>query len=183
MDEQLQATTPRQDTYAPYRKEAFYCLIIDTVIAISLTLLLLLAGAGWFLLIILPLFAALTVLINYRTALRARREVREEAFETATLTLTDVREDRSASGYGGAILRELYPKSLHAGRCRIVCRDKGGEKILLFCVMSEEKRRLIREAIDRGHMEQVTLTYGARSHILVCFENSGSLMNTLNQKF
>lgn len=183
MNEQLQATTPRQDTYAPYRKEAFYCLIIDAVIVLSLTLLLLLAGAGWFLLIILPLFAALTLLINYRAVLRVRREVRENAFITDTVEIADVRPTRSAAGYGGAILRELYPKSLHAGRCQIVCRTADGKKQILSCVMSEEKRRLIREAIDRGQMKQVSLTWGARSHTLIGFEDGGGLMITLNQKF
>lgn len=183
MDRSKHTATPRQDTYAPYRKEAFYCLIIDIVIAVSLTLLLLLAGAGWFLLIILPLFAAITVPINYRTVLRARREVREDAFETATVEITDVKETRSAAGYGGAILRELYPKQLRAGRCRILCRDSGGQRLILSCVMSEEKRRLLREAVDRGQMKQVSLTYGVRTQILVRFDDGGGLMTTLNQKF
>jgi hypothetical protein len=49
--------------------------------------------------------------------------------------------------------------------------------------MSEEKRRLIREAIDRGQMKQVSLTWGARSHTLIGFEDGGGLMITLNQKF
>jgi hypothetical protein len=49
--------------------------------------------------------------------------------------------------------------------------------------MSEEKRRLLREAIDRGQMKQVTLSWGARSHILVGFDDGGGLMITLNQKF
>ena len=183
MNEQVYTADHRQDTYAPYRKEALYCLIIDIVIAVSLTLLLLLAGAGWFLLIILPLFAAGTVLINYRTILRARREIKEDAFVTGTVEILDVKELRSAAGYGGAILRELYPRSLRAGRCRIVCRAEDGEKLILSCVMSEEKRRLIREAIDRGQMKQISLTWGAHSRIPILFGESGSLANTLNQKF
>lgn len=173
----------RQDTCAPYRKEAFTCLIIDIVVAISLTLLLLLARAGWFLPIILPLYALLTVLINYRTVLRARREAKEGAFETVTVEVTDVRAAHTASGYGGAILRELYPKALRAGRYRILCRTADGGHLTVECVMSEEKGRMLREAIDRGQMKQCTLTYGARSKILRSFEGAGGLMQSLNQKF
>ena len=172
-----------QDTCAPYRKEAFTCLIIDIVVAVSLTLLLLLAGAGWFLPIILPLYALLTILINYRAILNARRETKEGAFETATVEVTDVRAVRSAAGYGGAILRELYPKALRAGRYRILCRTADGERLTLVCIMSEEKGRMLREAIDRGQMKESMLTYGARSKILRGFEGSGSLTESLNRKF
>ena len=173
----------RQDTYAPYRKEAFICIWIDSVIAISLILLLLLAGAGWCLLIVLPLFAALTVPINYRTILRARREAREDAFERMTVEITDVRPLRSAAGYGGAILREMYPKSLRAGRYRILCRRGDGTREVLFCVMSEEKGRLMREAIDRGEMKDVVVVFGVKSKILIGFEADGGVLQSLNRRF
>ena len=42
MNEQAFTQDFRQDTYAPYRREALTCLIIDTVVALSLILLLLL---------------------------------------------------------------------------------------------------------------------------------------------
>ena len=172
-----------QDTYAPYRKEAFTCLIIDIVVAVSLTLLLLLARAGWFLPIILPLYVLLTVLVNHRTVLRARREAKEGAFETVTVEVTDVRATRTPAGWGGAILRELYPKALRAGRYRIFCRTADGASLVLVCIMSEEKGRMIREAIDRGQMKESTLTYGARSKILRGFEGNGGLTESLNRKF
>ena len=183
MNESPKQADYRQDTYAPYRKEAFYCLFIDSVIAVSIILLLLLAGAGWFLLIVLPLFAALTIPINYLTVLRARREVREGGLERESVEITDIRPMRAAAGYGGAILREVYPKSLRAARYRMICRRADGSRMMLFCVMSEEKGRLMREAIDGGQMKDVTITFGSRSKIFAGFEAYGGVLQSLNRRF
>ena len=183
MNESSKQADYRQDTYAPYRKEAFDCLFVDGVIAISIILLLLLAGAGWFLLIILPLFAALTVPINYLTVLRARKELSEGAFERETVEITNVSTMLSAAGYGGSILREIYPKKLRAGRYRMVCRRADGERLVLFCVMSEEKGRLMREAIDGGQMKDVVVTFGSKSKIFTGFETDGGILQSLNRRF
>ncbi|MBQ7322787.1 MAG: hypothetical protein IJW99_11865 [Clostridia bacterium] len=168
--------------YAPYRKEALYCLIIDLIIALSLTLLLLLAGAGWFLLGILPLFCAGTLLLNYRTYRRIRKEIGEEAFEELTVEVTDIREDRSLAGWGG-IIKEGYPKNLHVLRCKLICRGADGQKFVLLSVMSEQKQRLLRESIDRKQLTACRILCGKYSRILLHYEESGELFDTLNRKF
>ena len=180
MNTDKQESQSTQNAYAPYHKEAFYCLIIDIVIAVSLTLLLLLAGAGWFLLGILPLFAVCTLLINHRTALRARKECREGAEVTATWEIRKIRESVSAAGYWGMILREMFPKALHVSRCTITCRNGQGEQIVLHSIMSEAKRRLLCDAMDRGQLKQVSLTYGPRSRILLACHDRGEWADALN---
>ena len=172
-----------QNPYAPYQKEAFYCIFMDVIVAISLTLLLLLAGAGWFLLIILPLFAVCTFFINYRTVLQIRKEVKEEQFETATVEICQVKSTFSAAGYWGTILKEMLPKQLHAGRCTVLCRGENGQPLVLRCIMSESKQQLLRDGIDRRQAKEVSVTYGLRSHILLSYPDRGELWNAMNNKF
>ena len=171
-----------QNAYAPYQKEAGYCLVIDIVVAVSIALLLLLARAGWFILLILPIFAVCTFFLNYLPILRIRRETHEERFATVTVEVLDVKEIRSAAGYWGTILKEIYPKALRVGRCKIFCRDERGQKIVLLCIMSEAKQQLLRDSIDRKQLTNCSVTYGQRSHILQTYNDRGEPADTLNQK-
>ena len=170
------------NAYTPYRKEANTCLVIDSVIAVSIVLLLWLARAGWFILLILPMFAAYTFFVNYLPTLRLRREVNGELFETATVEILEVREMRSAAGYWGTVLKEIYPKTLRVGRYKLLCRDEKGEKIALQCVMSEQKQLLLRDGIDRKQLTHCTVTYGQNTCILQAFCDRGQLTDSLNQK-
>ncbi len=175
-------TQNTQNTYAPYRKEAFYCLIIDIVVAVSIVLLLLLARAGWFILLILPLFAVCTFFINYLPILRVRKELRGELFETAMFEVLEIKELRSAAGYWGTVLKESYPKTLRVGKYKIVCRDEKGQRITLQCVMSEQKQQLLRDGIDRKQLTQCSVTYGKYSRIIQAYGGCGQLTDALNQK-
>ena len=175
-------TQHSQNTYEPYRKEALYCLIIDIVVAVSIVLLLLLARAGWFILLILPLFAVCTGFINYLPMLRIRKEMRAELFETAVAEILEIRETRSAAGYWGTVLRESYPKALHVGKYKILCRDTAGQRITLQCVMSEQKQQLLRDGIDRKQLTQCSVTYGKYSRIIQAYDGCGNLTDALNQK-
>ena len=171
-----------QSAYAPYRKESFYCLIIDIVVAVSIVLLLLLARAGWFILPILPIFALCTFCVNYLTILRIRREIREDSFETVTAEILGVSEIRSAAGYWGTILKEIHPKTLKVGRYKLLCRGENGQKTTLQCVMSEPRVQDLRDGIDRGQVTRCTLTYGKYSHILCVCGDRGAWADALNQK-
>ena len=171
-----------QSAYTPYRKEAFYCLIIDIVVAISIVLLLLLARAGWFILPILPLFALCTFCVNYLTILRIHREAGRGLFETATLEILSVKEIPSAAGYFGTILREIHPKAMKVGRCKLHCRDEGGNKLTLQCIMSEPRVQALREGIDGGQLTRCHITYGRKSRILCTCAERGRWADALNQK-
>lgn len=171
-----------QNTYEPYRKEAFYCLIIDIVVAVSIVLLLLLARAGWFIVPILPLFALCTFCINYLPMLRVRKESRGEMYETVTAEILEIRETHTAAGYWGTVLKESYPKALHVGKYKIVCRDTNGQKLILQCVMSEQKQQLLRDGIDRKELSGCAITYGKLSHIIQSYDSCGKLADALNQK-
>jgi len=171
-----------QNAYTPYRKEALYCLIIDIVVAVSIVLLLLLARAGWFILLILPIFALCTFFLNYLPMLRVRTEARGELFKSETLEIVDIKESRSAVGYWGTVLKESYPKALRIGKYKIACRDAQGQKIMLQCVMSEQKRELLREGIDRKQLTACTVIYGKYSHIIQAYDGCGPLIDALNQK-
>ena len=168
--------------YAPYRKEANTCLVIDSVIAVSIVLLLLLARAGWFILLILPLFALGTFILNYLPTLRLRREMKDELFETAAVEILEVRELHSAAGYWGTVLKEIYPKALRVSRYKLLCRDEKGEKLALQCVMSEQKQQLLRDGIDRKQLTHCTVSYGKNTRILQAFCDRGQLTDSLNQK-
>ena len=175
-------TQTLQNTYEPYRKESRYCLIIDIVVAVSIALLLLLARAEWFILLILPVFAVYTFFLNYLPMLRIRKETRGELFETATLEILGIKETRSAAGYWGTVLKESYPKALRIEKYKIACRDEKGQKITLQCVMSEQKQEMLREGIDRKQLTACSVTYGKCSHIIQAYDGCGQLTDVLNQK-
>lgn len=177
-----ESTGSTHNTYAPYRKEAICCLIIDLVIAISLVLLLLLARAGWFLVPILPIFFAVTFFLNYLTPLRIRREMRGELYETATLEVREVKEVFSAAGYWGTILKEVYPKALRVGHRKLICCAEDGSRVVLHSIMSADKERLLREGIDQGQTKKLCVTYGKQTHILLGCNDRGELADMLNHK-
>lgn len=168
--------------YSPYRREALRCLIIDIAVAAAVSVLFFLVGAQWFLLILLPLFFVWESLVNYIWALLSFSEVRGARFETASVELIRVKDEHSASGHFGSALKELYPKSLHVGRYRILCRDGQGRKIVLRCIMSEEKWQILRDGIDVTGTLPRSVTFGKRSHILLSFNDGDALAEALNHK-
>lgn len=186
MDQQAQANTYREKklltAYEPYRREAKYCLIIDIVIALLVSLLLITTG----LLILLPcilLFALAGYLLNYRLAAMSRKEMKQELFATETVELVAIKEERSASGHWGSVIRELYPKDLHMGRYKLLCRTEDGQKLILRGIMSGQKWQMIHDGIDAKQLTRCTLTYGAKTHIVLDFGDGNKLCDELNHKF
>ena len=186
MEQETQASAYREKklltAYEPYRREAKYCLIVDIVVALLVALLLITTG----LLILLPLillFALAEYLLNYRLVQLARRELREELFTTETVEITAIREEWSASGHWGSIIRELYPKDMHMGRCKLVCRTADGQKLTLRGIMSGQKWQLIHDGIDQKQLTHSTLTYGTKTHIVLDFGTDNKLCDELNHKF
>lgn len=186
MEQETQASAYREKklptAYEPYRREAKYCLIVDIIVSLLVALLLITTGL-LILLPLIPLFALAEYLLNYRLVRLARRELREELFTTETVEITAIRDERSAAGHWGSIMHELYPKEVHMGRCKLLCRTEDGQKLTLRGIMSGQKQQMLHDGIDRKQLTRCTLTYGTKTHIVLDFGSNNKLCDELNHKF
>ena len=165
--------------YEPYFKEALFCLWLDIIIALIISVFLIMTKVT-FLLWIIPIFFVFELFVNFRIAVLAIFERRKSRYATKNVYITDLHIEDSASGHWGSILPRLYPSNLQIERYRLTCTGSDGEKIMLRCAMSTAKRKILNKFLGKNCMLKVT--YGRMSKIVVKYDGAESDMYRLNQR-
>ncbi|MBQ6569495.1 MAG: hypothetical protein IJL87_04490 [Clostridia bacterium] len=165
--------------YAPYKREALYCFVLDAVLSAVLIPLIWLMDFPLLFLSIPLLFITETAL-NYRIGLLSYAEQKKERFVTEKVQFVSIADEYSASGHWGSVIPALYDKKLRMGRYKIKCTDQNGKLIRLRCAVSGKKWQIISDYITLGDSLPLVVTYGKLTHIIIRYEDKNDMCRKLN---
>ena len=171
----------KKRAYAPYRREALYCFAIDiTIVAVGIVLFYLYDMHNiipWFPLIF-AFYLLIEIFLNYWIAILSYVEQIFNLMTTDEIKLIKIYNAHSLSGKYGSIINSLYSKKLNMGSYRI--KAYGSKKIKLRTAISGKKWQIISDNIYLGNADNVRLTYGKLTHIIISFDKKDDRFNKFN---
>lgn len=73
---------------------------------------------------------------------------------------------------GRSCIRKLYPETMGIDRFIIICRDENNKKVKLRSIMTQKKDRMILDYIEAHKEENLSLTYGNLTKIVLYYKDS-----------
>ena len=172
----------KKRAYAPYRREALYCVAIGIAIVSVGSVLFYLYDIHniipWFPIIFLC-YLLIEIFLNYRIAILSYVEQIFNLTAIDEFKLIKIYDAHSLSGkYGESIINSLYSKKLNMGSYKI--KAKGSKKIKLRTAISGKKWQIISDNIYLCSADNVKVTYGKITHIIISFDKKDDRFNEFN---
>lgn len=169
--------------YKPYLDESLYAFIRDIAISFACVLFLIiimflenrfekeLIVTLSLIMILLFMFILLTTLgIPILSAIERKycgckeSKLRIERVELEYCFFTGIK--------GRSCISKLYPETMGIDRFKIICRDENNKKVKLRSIMSKKKDGMILDYIEAHKEENLLLTYGKLTKIVLYYKDS-----------